>query len=75
MAPEVMVQLLKLSPSERVDLALALWESLADPDREAALALTPEQAEEFDRRVAEHRIDPSTAIPWEEVRKKFSDKP
>jgi len=72
MAPEMMVELLKLSPSERVDLALALWESLDDPDREAALALTPEQAAEFDRRLAEHRADPRTAIPWEEVRKKFS---
>ena len=53
------------------DLALALWESLEEPDREAALALTAEQAAEFDRRLAEHRADPTSAIPWEEVRKKF----
>jgi putative addiction module component (TIGR02574 family) len=72
MAPEVMAELMKLPASERVDLALALWESLDDADREAALELTPEQAAEFDRRLAEHRADPSTAIPWEEVRRKFS---
>ena len=71
MAPEVMAELLKLSPSERVDLALALWESLDESDREAALALTPEQAAEFDRRLTEHRADPGSAIPWDEVRKKF----
>ncbi len=71
MAPEVMAELLKLSPSERVDLALALWESLDEPDREAVLALSPEQAAEFDRRLAEHRATPTSAIPWEEVRKKF----
>jgi putative addiction module component (TIGR02574 family) len=71
MAPDVMDALLKLPESERVDLALALWASLEEGSREAAFELTPEQAAEFDRRLAEHRADPSSAIPWEEVRKKF----
>lgn len=71
MAPELMAELLKLSPSQRVDLAFALWESLDESDREAAVALTSQQAAEFDRRLAEHRADPNSAIPWEEVRKKF----
>ena len=71
MAPEQMAELLKLPASERVDLALALWESLAEADREAALDLTQEEIAEFDRRLADHRTDPSSAIPWEEVRKKF----
>ncbi|MGZ9006235.1 MAG: addiction module protein [Burkholderiales bacterium] len=34
--------------------------------------MTPAQAEEFERRVAEHRTDPSTAIAWPEVRRKLS---
>ena len=72
MAPEVIAQLLKLPASERADLALALWESLDEADRETALGLTPEQAAEFDRRLAEHDANPSTAIPWEDVRKKLS---
>ena len=72
MAPEVIAELLKLPASDRVDLALALWESLAEADRETALELTPEQAAEFDRRLAEHLADPSTAIPWEDVRRKFT---
>ena len=71
MAPEVKAALLRLPASERVDLALALWESLDEADRETALDLTAEQAAEFDRRLADHGADPSTAIPWEEVRKKF----
>lgn len=71
MAPEVMDALLRLPEGERVDLALALWASLEEGTRETALELTPEQATEIDRRLAEHREDPSTAIPWEEVRKKF----
>lgn len=71
MAPEVMETLLKLPPNERADLALALWESLDEADREASFALTPELTAELDRRLAEHLADPTTGIPWEEVRKKF----
>ena len=71
MAPEVMEALLKLPSSERADLAMALWESLDEADREASVDLTPELAAELDQRLAEHLADPSTGIPWEQVRKKF----
>ena len=71
MAPEVMEALLKLPSHERADLAMALWESLDETDREASVDLTPELAAELDRRFAEHLANPSTGIPWEEVRKKF----
>lgn len=71
MAPEVMDALLKLPEDERVDLAMALWASLEDSSRAAAFELTPEQSAELDRRLQEHMADPSTAVPWEEVRKKL----
>jgi putative addiction module component (TIGR02574 family) len=71
MAPEVMETLLKLPSNERADLALALWESLGEADREASFDLTPELAAELDRRFAEHLADPSSGIPWAVVRKKF----
>jgi len=69
--PEVMAALLKLPEDERVDLAMALWASLGDSSRAAALELTPEQSEELDRRLQEHVADPATAVPWEEVRKRL----
>jgi putative addiction module component (TIGR02574 family) len=72
MAPEVMEALLKLPSNERAELALALWESLGDADRDASFELTPELVAELDRRFAEHEADPSTSIPWEEVRKKLA---
>ena len=71
MAPEVMEALLKLPSNQRADLALALWDSLDETDREASFVLTPELAADLDRRFAEHLADPSTGIRWEEVRKKF----
>ena len=64
-------ELLKLPAEERAELAMALWESITDAEREAELAVTPEQEAELDRRWAEHVENPDTAIPWDEVRRKL----
>jgi putative addiction module component (TIGR02574 family) len=71
MASVVLSNLLRLPPQERAELAIALWESLTDAERETELTLSPEQEAELDRRWAEHLADPSSAVPWEEVRKKL----
>jgi putative addiction module component (TIGR02574 family) len=73
MASRTLDDLLKLPPSERADLALALWESLSDADRAAEVALSPEQESELDRRLAEHTADPTSAVPWEEVRRRLKN--
>ena len=64
-------EILRLPATQRAELAMALWESLTDAERDAELALTPEQEAELDRRWAEHLADPSSAIPWDEVRRKL----
>ena len=72
MSPDTLGPLLKLPARERAEIAIALWESLSYPQRESAFApLTPEQAAELDRRMAEHVAAPGTAIPWTEVRRKL----
>jgi len=73
MALDALSLLLKLSPGERAEIAMALWESLDEPQREAELGLTPEQTAELDRRLGEHLTDPRSAIPWVEVRRKLID--
>jgi putative addiction module component (TIGR02574 family) len=55
-----------LSVAERVRLVQDIWDSLQPTADE--LPLTEEQREIVDRRLEEHRRDPSSAIPWEEVR-------
>ena len=66
-----LAQLLKLPAGDRAELAMALWESLTEAEREGELELTDEQRAELDRRWAEHVENPGSAIPWSEVRRKL----
>jgi len=74
MESSTLSQLLKLPADDRAELAMALWESLSDCERETELALTDEQAAEIDRRWAEHLANPGSAVPWSEVRRKLLKK-
>ncbi len=71
MLRDTLRKLLELPAAERVDLAMALWDSLTPAEQEAEFDLTPEQRAELDRRLAEHLADPTSAVPWEEVRRKL----
>ena len=71
MASSPLSQLLMLPAGDRAELAIALWESLSDSEREGALELTDEQRAELDRRWAEHVENPGSAVPWSEVRRKL----
>ncbi len=64
---------MNLSVSERIQLVEDIWDSIAAeaPD---FLELSQTQKAELHRRVAAHQADPSSAVPWEQVRAKlFSD--
>ena len=66
-------ELLKLPAGDRAALAIALWESLSDAEREEGLQLTDADRAELDRRWAEHVEKPDSAVPWLEVRSKLVD--
>ena len=66
MAP--MSDLLHLPPSERLALAIALWDSLDDQARDGALSPDPALCAELDQRWASHLDNPEAAVPWDEVR-------
>ena len=61
----LLAEILRLPEDERRELVEELFESL--PQVSADFALTEEQKAELDRRLGEHRRDPSSAIPAEEV--------
>ena len=74
MAKPYIDELLKLPVPERLELAMALWDSIAEPELQDQLPLTEAQKAELDRRLAEHDRDPSRAIPWEEVQRRLHKK-
>jgi putative addiction module component (TIGR02574 family) len=71
MLRETLTKLLGLPATERIDIAMALWDSLTPAEQEAEFDLTPEQRAELDRRLAEHIADPASATSWDEVRRKL----
>ena len=71
MLRDTLTKLLELPATERVEIAMALWDSLSPAEQEAEFDLTPEQRAELDRRLAEHIADPASAISWDEVRRKL----
>ena len=66
-----LTDLLKLPADDRAELAIALWESLTDGERDGVFELTDEQRRELDRRWEEHQRNPTSAVPWSEVRRKL----
>jgi putative addiction module component (TIGR02574 family) len=56
----------RLSPGQRIALALEIWESLGD-DRPHS-QLTAEQGAELARRDAELDAKPEMALTWEQIR-------
>jgi len=63
-----MSDLLQLPQSERLALAIALWDSLDDEVRDGALQLDPDLCAELDRRWTAHLSNPDAALGWDEVR-------
>jgi len=60
---------MELSPSDKLQLIEDLWDSLST--HPADVPLTEAQADELDRRVADHQRDPNNVIPWEQVRREL----
>ena len=57
----------ELPISERIQLVEDIWDSIAE-DTPSALNLLPEERAELRRRHSAHQADPSSSIPWEQVR-------
>ena len=56
----------QMTPAERILYVQDLWDRIAeDPE---GVPVSDAMKVELDRRLAEHRADPSTAIPWDQVK-------
>ena len=66
--------LFKLSTAERIQLAEDLWDSVA-ADPQSLPPLTEAQVAEIERRLSEHARDSTTAISWDDLRKRLEGDP
>lgn len=57
-----------LAVSERLELVTDIWDSIAAETTAIAPELSAEQRQELRARLDAHRTDPSSSIPWSEVR-------
>jgi putative addiction module component (TIGR02574 family) len=58
--------ILKLPPSDRLELLEAIWDSLADSPE--SIPVSDELREELDLRLETYRKDPGSARPWDEMK-------
>jgi putative addiction module component (TIGR02574 family) len=61
----------RLTPEERIDLAEALWDSLAATPE--AVPLTEAQAQELDRRLEAYRSDRNPGTPWRDALRRIDE--
>ena len=60
-----LAEIAALSVDERIRLAEAIWDSIAEEPEQ--IRLTEAQKAELDKRLAAHATSPSEDVPWEEV--------
>ncbi len=64
MNPDLLAEALKLSPSDRLQLIEALWETLSEED----IPVTPEERALLNARLADLEANPGDQSPWPEVK-------
>jgi putative addiction module component (TIGR02574 family) len=58
----------RLSVKERIELAEALWDSIAEDADAGVLPIPESHRAELDRRLADFEAHPDVGSPWPEVR-------
>jgi len=53
--------------SERIELVEDIWDSIA-AETSGQIHLSSEERAELSRRLSAHQADPSSSLPWEQVR-------
>ena len=66
MNPELREAIAQLSTSERIALAMEIWETL--PAEIDAGPLTQAQREELDRRLTDYEQNPTESLSWDEIK-------
>jgi len=71
MADTTLQELLALPGPERVELAMALWQSLEFSEQEHALAIDAAWSAALEQRWARHEQHPEEVVSWDVVRQEL----
>lgn len=71
MNTDLLAEALKLSPSDRLQLIEALWDTLSEED----IPVTGEERALLDARLADLEANPGDQSPWSEVRARLDQRP
>ena len=66
----LLAEVLKLSPSDRLQLIEALWDTLWEDD----IPVTPEERVLLDARLADLEANPGDQSPWSEVKARLEQR-
>jgi putative addiction module component (TIGR02574 family) len=67
---ELLTEALKLSPSDRLQLIEALWDTLSEAD----IPVTAEERALLDERLADLEQDPGAQSPWSDVKARLEER-
>ncbi|OGK76231.1 MAG: hypothetical protein A2050_17860 [Candidatus Rokubacteria bacterium GWA2_73_35] len=70
MNADLLAEALKLSPSDRLQLIEALWDTLSEED----IPVTPEERALLDERLADLEKNPDAQSPWPEVKARLEQR-
>ena len=70
MNADLLAEVLRLSPSERLQLIEALWDTLSEED----IPVTPEEQALLDARLADLEANPGAQSPWSEVKARLEQR-
>ena len=70
MNADLLAEALKLSPSDRLQLIEALWDTLSEDD----IPVTPEERALLDARLADLEASPGDQSPWSEVKARLEQR-
>jgi len=70
MNADLLAEASKLSPSDRLQLIEALWDTLSEED----IPVTPEERALLDERLADLEKNPDAQSPWPEVKARLEQR-
>ena len=68
---DLLTEALKLSPSDRLELIEALWDTVSEED----IPVTPEERALLDARLADLEANPGDQRPWSDVTARLEQRP